>query len=101
MCLVPFMFAHSKVDIYRIPLYKVDQIIFQLFLLKKAKMRTKKYNQPTTPQMVLNPFYRWENQDKGTLKALSWLDCKQLVWSPEHGAFPQILFSFLHMSHLY
>lgn len=45
MCLVP-MFAHSKVDIYRIPLYKVDQIIFQLFLLKKAKMRTKKYNNP-------------------------------------------------------
>lgn len=45
MCLVP-MFAHSKVGIYRIPLYKVDQIIFQLFLLKKAKMRTKKYNNP-------------------------------------------------------
>ena len=38
MCLVPFMFAHSKVDIYRILLYKVDQIIFQLLLLKKAKM---------------------------------------------------------------
>lgn len=55
MHVASFLFSHSKVDkssssIYRIPLYKVDQIIFQLFLLKKAKVETKKIRPANNPQ---------------------------------------------------
>lgn len=67
MCLAYLMLAHSRVDksssyIYRIPLSKVDQILFNR-LIKKTK------NQPTTSK-ALKPFYILEKSRQRDIKSL-------------------------------
>lgn len=70
MCLAYFVYAHSKINkrssnIYRIPLSKVDQVIFNYFYGKKAKPKS---NKQKNTLKSLEPFYRWENQGKRILK---------------------------------
>lgn len=74
---------------------------FSAIFTQKAEMVTTPTPMNSQSPKALKPFYRWENQDKGIVKALSSLDYKQLAsMKPLCGASLQIPLSFLRMSHL-
>lgn len=76
--------------IYRIPLSKVDQVIFNYFYSTKQKQNLKT-NKQKTIQKSLKPFSRWEKPRQRDFQALSW----QIICScmkPRKWAFPQSIF---------